>query len=54
MSLENVKQNMYTRYIPMVGYPMDHSSASFVYNKLFEIYDINAIMWPLELEPGRL
>lgn len=54
MSLENVKQNMYTKYIPMIGYPMDHSSASYVYNKLFEMYDINAIMWPLELEKGRL
>ena len=54
MSLENVIQNMYTKYIPMIGYPMDHSSASYVYNKLFNIYDINAIMWPLELEKGRL
>ena len=54
MALENVKQNMYTRYIPMVGYPMDHSSASYVYNWLFNRYDINAIMWPLEVEKGRL
>lgn len=54
MAFENIKQDMNTRYIPMVGYPMEHSSASHVYNWLFNRYNINAIMWPLEVEKGRL
>lgn len=54
MSLENVKQDMYTKYVPIIGYPMDHSSISYIHNLLYSIYDINAIMWPLELEKGRL
>ena len=54
MRLEHVKLDMHTRYIPIIGYPMDHSSASYVYNYLFGCRNLNAIMWPLELEKGRL
>ena len=54
MQLEHVKLDMHTRYIPIIGYPMDHSSASYVYNYLFGCRNLNAIMWPLELEKGRL
>ena len=33
---------------------MDHSNAAQVYNKLFEIYGLNKIMFPIEIKPEEL
>ena len=54
MSMKNVLQNVDTRLIPIIGYPMAQSSASFAYNYLFEAHQKNAIMWPLEIARGNL
>ena len=54
MPFSNVRADLHTRYIPIIGYPMAQSSASHVYNHLFEVIGVNAMMWPLELEKGRL
>ena len=40
--------------MPIIGYPMDHSNAAQVYNKLFEIYGLNKIMFPIEIKPEEL
>lgn len=54
MNLNNVALDMNTRFMPIIGYPMDHSSVSYVYNTLFQLYDINTIMWPVEILPDGL
>lgn len=54
MNLKNVKQDVDTRYVPVIGYPMKHSMSPTLYNTMFSLYGINAIMWPLEIEKGRL
>lgn len=54
MKLENVKLNLETELVYNVGYPMGKTNAPRVYNKLFEVLDMNAIMLPVEIEKGRL
>ncbi|MCD2491965.1 hypothetical protein LQE92_04915 [Lacrimispora sp. NSJ-141] len=54
MAHSNLICNVETRLMPIIGYPMDHSSASQVYNKLFEIYNINRVMFPIEIQPEGL
>lgn len=50
----NLICNYKTRLMPIIGYPMDHSNAAQVYNKLFEIYGLNKIMFPIEIKPEEL
>jgi shikimate dehydrogenase len=45
---------MDTKLFPIIGCPMTQSSASYAYNPLFEGNDIDEIMWPVEIRPGRL
>lgn len=52
--MKNLLLNKDTRLIPIIGYPMGQSSASYAYNYLFEAYDKNAIMWPIEIARGSL
>ena len=54
MAYSNLICNYKTRLMPIIGYPMDHSNAAQVYNKLFEIYNINKIMFPIEIKPEDL
>lgn len=54
MAYSNLICNYKTRLMPIIGYPMDHSNAAQVYNKLFEIYNINKIMFPIEIKPENL
>ncbi|MBC8535366.1 shikimate dehydrogenase family protein [Feifania hominis] len=54
MTFDNLKINTQTRLMPMIGYPMAQSSASLVYDCLLERFDINRIMWPVEIKKGEL
>lgn len=54
MAFSNLICNVETRLMPIIGYPMAQSSASQVYNKLFELYGLNRIMFPIELQPDDL
>lgn len=54
MTYSNLICNYKTRLMPIIGYPMDHSNAAQVYNKLFEIYQLNRIMFPIEIKPENL
>ncbi len=54
MTYSNLICDYKTRLMPIIGYPMDHSNAAQVYNKLFEIYNINKIMFPIEIKPEDL
>jgi shikimate dehydrogenase len=54
LDLTNLKFNNETRLVPIIGFPMKSSIASLIYNTLFKIYDINSIMWPIEIEKGNL
>lgn len=54
MKLENIKLNLDTKIVYNVGYPMGKTNAPRVYNKLFEVLDMNAIMLPVEIQKGML
>lgn len=54
MAFSNLICNVETRLIPIIGYPMAQSSSPQVYNKLFEIYNLNRVMFPIEIQPGEL
>lgn len=54
MKLENIKLNLDTELVYNVGFPMGKTNAPRVYNKLFEVLDMNAIMLPVEIEKGKL
>lgn len=54
MKLENVKLNLDTEIVYNVGFPMGKTNAPRVYNKLFEVLDMNAIMLPVEIQKGHL
>lgn len=54
MKLENVKLNLDTELVYNVGCPINKTNAPRVYNKLFEVLDMNAIMLPVEIQKGHL
>lgn len=54
MRLENIRLNLDTEIVYNVGFPMGKTNAPRVYNKLFEVLDMNAIMLPVEIQKGRL
>ena len=54
MAFSNLICNAETRLMPIIGYPMAQSSSAQVYNKLFEIYGLNRIMFPIEIQPEEL
>lgn len=54
MKLENIQLNLGTEIVYNVGYPMGKTNAPRVYNKLFEVLDMNAIMLPVEIQKGML
>ncbi len=54
MNLENVKLNLDTKLVLNVGFPMGKTNAPRVYNKLFSVRDMNAIMLPVEIHKGEL
>lgn len=54
MKLENIKLNLDTELVLNVGCPIGKTNAPRVYNKLFEVLDMNAIMLPAEIEKGGL
>lgn len=54
MDFEYLKLNMDTKLFPIIGCPMGQSSAAFVYNPLFKIYNTNEIMFPIEIPKGGL
>ena len=54
MKLENIKPNLETKLVLNVGYPMGKTNAPRVYNKLFSLLDMNAIMLPVEIQKGEL
>ncbi|MCI9486483.1 MAG: hypothetical protein HFI64_05770 [Lachnospiraceae bacterium] len=54
MAFSNLICNVETRLMPIIGYPMAQSSSAQVYNKLFEIYGLNRIMFPIEIQPEEL
>ena len=54
MNLENVKLNINTSLVLNVGFPMGKTNAPRVYNKLFSLLDMNAIMLPVEIQKGCL
>lgn len=43
-----------TRYIPLIGSPIGGSTASFLYNKIFAAFGINAMSYPVEVKKGEL
>lgn len=54
MKLENIQLNLGTEIVYNVGFPMGKTNAPRVYNKLFELLDMNAIMLPVEIQKGCL
>jgi shikimate dehydrogenase len=54
MKLENVQLNLATELVYNVGCPIAKTNAPRVYNKLFELLDMNAIMLPVEIPKGEL
>lgn len=54
MKLENIKLNLETELVYNVGCPINKTNAPRVYNKLFEVLDMNAIMLPVEIPKGHL
>lgn len=54
MKLENIKLNMDTLLTLNVGYPMGKTNAPQIYNKLFSLLNMNAIMLPVEIQKGEL
>lgn len=43
-----------TRYIPLIGSPIGGSTASYLYNKIFATFGINAMSYPVEVKKGEL
>lgn len=43
-----------TMFIPLVGSPISHSTATSLYNCICDIYDINAMFYPKEIKEGEL
>lgn len=43
-----------TRFIPLIGSPIGGSTASYLYNKIFKAFDINAMSYPVEVKKGEL
>lgn len=56
MITTNVKYNVDTRLLGLLGYPLDHSITSVVHNAMYQFGDINAVFIPLEIKdtPGNL
>ena len=54
MVIDQLKFNPDTKMFPIVGYPMGQSSASFSWNPVFRANNVNEVMWPVEIEPGKL
>lgn len=54
MQLENVKLNLETELVLNIGCPIGKTNAPRVYNKLFEVLDMNAVMLPAEIQKGKL
>lgn len=54
MDIAHLKFTKDTKLFPIIGCPMGQSSASYAYNPLFAAYDINEIMWPVEIQPENL
>lgn len=54
MQLNNLKLNLDTQIVYNVGCPIAKTNAPRVYNKLFELLDMNAIMLPVEIQKGDL
>lgn len=43
-----------TRFIPLIGSPIGGSTASYLYNKIFASFGINAMSYPVEVKKGEL
>lgn len=43
-----------TKYIPLIGSPIGGSTASFLYNKIFASFGVNAMSYPVEVKKGEL
>lgn len=54
MNLNNIKMNLDTALVPNVGYHMSKVNAPRAFNCMFNALDMNAIMLPIEIEPGSL
>ena len=49
-----VKYDVDTKLIAQIGYPMDHSCASFMHNAVYEFANVNAVSLTFEIRPGGL
>jgi len=54
MKLENLKFNIDTKLVLNIGFPIDKTNAPIVYNKIFELHDMNALMLPVSIKKGEL
>ena len=43
-----------TQYIPLIGSPIGGSTASYLYNKIFASFGVNAMSYPVEVKKGEL
>ena len=43
-----------TRFIPLIGSPIGGSTASYLYNKIFATFGVNAMSYPVEVKKGEL
>jgi shikimate dehydrogenase len=54
MNLDNVKLNLETDLVLNIGDPIGKTNAPRVYNKLFSVLGMNAIMLPVQIKKGDL
>jgi shikimate dehydrogenase len=54
MDINNIKFNIDTKFVLNIGDPIEKTNAPRVYNKLFSLLNMNAIMIPVKIKKGDL